>query len=228
MQTGIYLIQAKNGKVIDLYANKMENGSNINLWTNNKGISQKFMLVKLGNFYRFLLACNQTKAIDGGGSNNNVQIYDFDINNKNQMWDIKSNQEQKDSYTLVCQGNNKAMEVDKNQNKDGANIIVNTINNSEGQLFSFINVGKEKPIKNKQPPKQETQPIAPIQPTQPNKSQNTPAPSQPKKGNNFFGLLVNKPITTTNPYLPFAPGNTGMTLAQKLTGVGQFFKGVIQ
>lgn len=210
MQSGIYFIEAKNGKVVDLNANKMENGTNITLWTNNKGMNQKFMVVKLGDFYRFLLSCNQTKAIDGGGPNNNVHIYDFDINNKNQMWDLKLKQGQKDMYTLVCQGNNKAMEVDKNQNKDGANIQVNNINNSDGQLFKFINVGKEKPSTNKQTTKQEALPIKQIVP-----NQTIQQASQ----------ILNA-YAQNNPYAVFGPGNSGLTLAQKLISVNKSLKGV--
>ena len=140
---GIYYIQSRlNGKQVDVYGGGTNNGTNIHLWTLNKTNAQKFKVIKDDSYYSFLSLCDESKAIDGGGNEFNIHIWDYSKNNDNQKWELKLIEDE--WYSLICKSNNRVMDVAFCHMHDGANIFCSHEHHYKGnQQFRFININNE-------------------------------------------------------------------------------------
>ena len=136
----IYYIQSRfSGKNVDLQNGDTDNGTNIHLWTLNKSNAQKFKVIKNGVYYSFLSLCNESKALDGGGKNSNIRIWDYSKENDNQKWILKKLEDK--WYSLICKGNNSIMDVFEGNLVDGTNIFCcEDLNFRPNQQFRFINI----------------------------------------------------------------------------------------
>ena len=139
IQGEVYYIQNRwSGKQVDVYGCGTNNGTNIHLWTLNKTNVQKFRVIKDGSYYSFLSLWDENKAIDGGGKEFNIHIWDYSQNNNNQKWEKLIEDE---SYSLICKNNNHVMDVSFCHMHDRANIIYHYENHFQGnQQFRFINI----------------------------------------------------------------------------------------
>ena len=133
-----YYIQSRSsGKQVDVNNSRTENGTNIHLWTLNKTNAQKFKVLKNGDYYSFLSLCNESKAIDGGGANFNIHLWDYSKDNDNQKWQLKLIEDE--WYVLICKSNNLVMDVDGCNLDDGTNIkCYHIFHFKSNQQFRFI------------------------------------------------------------------------------------------
>ena len=136
----VYYIQSRiSGKMVDLQNGETDNGTNIHLWTSNKTNAQKFRAVKNDCYYSFLSLCNESKALEVGGNNFNIQIWDYSKENDNQKWKLKKVEDE--WYALVCKGNNCVMDVSGSLLDDGTNIFCCKEKFFRpNQQFRFINI----------------------------------------------------------------------------------------
>ena len=136
----VYYIQSRlSGKQVDVCQSGTNNGTNIHLWTLNKTNAQKFRVIENGSYYSFLSLCDESKAIDGGGGDFNIHIWDFAKDNDNQKWELKFIEDE--WYSLICKSNNRIMDVQFCHMHDGANIFCCQEHHFQGnQQFRFINI----------------------------------------------------------------------------------------
>lgn len=139
----VYYIQTRlNGKNVDLEYSRTDNGTNIHLWTSNKTNAQKFRIVKNGDYYSFLSLCNESKAIDGGGNNYNIHIWDYSEDNDNQKWELKKIEDEWN--VLICKSNNRVMDIYGANLGDGTNIFCCEDKHFKpNQQFRFININNQ-------------------------------------------------------------------------------------
>jgi hypothetical protein len=139
----VYYIQSRlNGKHVDVCHSGTDNGTNIHLWTLNKTNAQKFRVLKNNSYYSFLSLCDENKAIDGGGQDFNIHIWEYSNDNDNQMWELKLIEDE--WYSLICKSNNHVMDVAFCHSHDGANIFCCGEHHFlANQQFRFINVNTQ-------------------------------------------------------------------------------------
>ena len=102
----------------------------------------KKRVIKNGEYYSFLTLCNESKAIDGGGSNYNIHIWDYSQDNDNQKWQLKLIEGE--WYALICKSNNRVMDVDGCNLDDDTNIKCDHIFHFKAnQQFRFIKCDSE-------------------------------------------------------------------------------------
>ena len=93
---GYYYIQSVSNPnyVLDAAGKSPKRGSNVSIWTNNKGNNQKWKIEQLASgSYVIRSAANQSYVLDAAGSSPkrgaNVSVWTSDGGN-NQKWNIKA------------------------------------------------------------------------------------------------------------------------------------------
>ncbi len=108
ISNNIYTIKnLKSNRFLEVPFAKCEDGSNVATWTDSADSHKRWKIIENGpnNYNLFPQHCD-TKALDraNGAINANAQIWDFNANNENQIWGIRSI---KASKSIVEEGSEK-------------------------------------------------------------------------------------------------------------------------
>ncbi len=146
---GTYTIQSalKENMVIDLYGGQTTNNTNIQLFNNNGGDNQKWVIKHVGDGYYTIASYinnNQVMDVHGGGKTKGTNVELFKYNGgDNQKWLLKD--AGNGYYYLVSKCNNLYLDVYGGYTTNGTNIHVWTNNGGNGQKFKFVSVESETP-----------------------------------------------------------------------------------
>ncbi len=142
LDDGIYRISSALNKdmFVDVNGAKPQNKTNIQLWSRNTSLAQKFKIEYLSNgYYKISTLVDLTKSIDVEGASSangtNALIYDSG-NGINQQWIIKS---AGDGYFYIISNcGNLYLDVSNGQTSNGTNILLWEYNGGKNQKFKFI------------------------------------------------------------------------------------------
>lgn len=141
---GIYSIKSalNNNYVLDITSSSIENGGNLEIWTNGSTANQKFSVKYLGNGYYTLQAIHSGKYIDVPGSakeiGTNVAQWQYHGGN-NQQWVIKDAGD--GYYNIISRCNGLYLDITQSKASNGTNVGLWTKNDCLNQKFKF-----EKPV----------------------------------------------------------------------------------
>lgn len=139
IEDGIYRIRSfvDSKKVLDVYNLSMENGANIQLWTNNNGNNQKWKIKRGNDGFYTIQSINSGKLIDiyNKEYKNGTNLQQFGSNGgDNQKWAIEHLENA--CYKLKTKGNsNYYMDVYGGSPVEGNNIQLYESNNTRAQKF---------------------------------------------------------------------------------------------
>ena len=141
IKDGIYQIELKSGKVLDVAGGSEDNFANIQIWSNDKVQQQKFRISKVeGTNYYKINAIHSAKYLDvyAGGEALATNVDQYPFNNSNsQFWYI---QEIEDGYyKIISKANGLCLDVSAGQiNNNGTNVQLYFFNNTNAQKFKII------------------------------------------------------------------------------------------
>ena len=128
-------------KVIEVTGANKENGGNIEIWTNNQTVNQKFIVTYLSDGYYKIEGKYSGKALDVQDGNNrrfaNVQQFNFSAND-NQEWIIKACGN--GYYNIISKSSGLYVESAGGGTKNGTNIRLYSGNGTTAQRFKFTAV----------------------------------------------------------------------------------------
>lgn len=133
-----YISTKVDGKVIDIDLMQInENGAAAQLYDNQKGDNQKWIIKHVSNDFYKLVCKKSNKCLDiiSGGTNNGAQLHQWDNTDvESQLWKIiKVN---KDYYKLVSKLSNKVIDATLDRG-NGVRLHIWDDLNSETQLFKI-------------------------------------------------------------------------------------------
>ena len=136
LPNGIYEIETtiNSNKVLDISAASTYEGGNVQIWDKCNGGQQRFEIIYLNDGYYVIKNVNSAKVIDvkGAGTNPGTNVQQWTSNNTNaQRWKIEKNEN--GEYYIISKCNSLYLNVYDSQDKNGANIEVNT----DMQSFKF-------------------------------------------------------------------------------------------
>ena len=142
IEDGIYSISSflSKNKVLDILGSSGKNSANLQLWTKNNTIAQKFKFTYLGEGYYEIEACCSGKVLDVASAENkcgtNVWQYERKkYNNENQKWMIKS--AGNECYYIISKCNGLYLDVSGAKIRNGTNIQVWDFNGTKAQKFKI-------------------------------------------------------------------------------------------
>lgn len=140
LQNGTYIIRSKanTSQVLDVVGNSMANNANVDMWTYNKGLNQKFNFFRNSDGTYAIINCGSGKALDaaGGKSSAGTNIAQYTRhNNANQKWKVEFVSD--GSFRLVSAVNsNVVIGFSGSAPSNGANVsLVQRDDNSNAQRF---------------------------------------------------------------------------------------------
>ncbi len=147
LDNGIYRISSalNNNMFIDVNGASKANGTNVQLWSRNSSIAQKWYIEYLSSgYYKItsLVDLNKSLDVDYGATTNgtNVSIYQYS-NSINQQWIIK---DAGDGYFYIISNcNGLYLDVANGGTDNGTNILMWQHNDGKNQKFKFIKSEKE-------------------------------------------------------------------------------------
>lgn len=142
IKDGIYKIELKNGKKLDVSEGSYKEFGNIQIWNDDKVQQQKFRITKInGSSYYEITAIHSALLLDVCGGNDkpgtNIDQY-FDNSTDSQKWLFKKTD---DNYYNIISKNGLVMDVEGGHIDDcGANIQLYYSNDTDAQKFKLIPV----------------------------------------------------------------------------------------
>lgn len=133
IQNGYYFINSSlnSKKVLDINNGVMEDKRNVEIYSLNYGINQKWYIEYLNNgYYKILANKNNNYALQVDGFNTNIGIYS---GLDSQQWAIKKNS---NGYYIVSKAGN-YLDLYYGNIADTTNIQVYPFNGGKGQIFNF-------------------------------------------------------------------------------------------
>ncbi len=144
LSDGVYKIRSAvaNDKMIDLYGGFTTNNTNIQLWQNNEGSNQKWIVKHLSHdYYTIASYQDESMVMDVHGAlkklGTNVELFKGN-GGDNQQWLIKYAGE--GYYNIISKCNGLFLDVYGGLNINGANLQVWSGNNGANQKFKFVQV----------------------------------------------------------------------------------------
>ncbi len=137
---GIYQIEVKGGKVLDITGGSQNNFANLQIYTNAKVQQQKFRVTRIGdtNYYK-IISINSAKSLDvyAGLDTPGTNVDQYTANDTDsQYWCLKSTGD--GYYNIISKVNGLCLDVyGGNVNNNGTNVQMYYINNSNAQKFKF-------------------------------------------------------------------------------------------
>ncbi|MBW7452971.1 RICIN domain-containing protein [Paenibacillus sepulcri] len=135
------LINPASGKALDVNGAGTANGTNVQIYTDNGSVSQKWQITSNGDGTCKLVNPNSGKALDVNGEltadGTNVQIWTSSTSVA-QMWQITNNAD--GSLKLINPNSGKALDVNGGGTANGTNVQIWTSNTSAAQKWQLINV----------------------------------------------------------------------------------------
>lgn len=140
IKNGIYVIQSalNTSKVLDISAASTSSGANLQLYSSNNTIAQKFLVTYLNNGYYKIENLNSQKFLDvqAAGKTNGTNVWQYDWNNTAaQQWKIVKTSD--GYYSLISKCNNLYLDIAAGKTNNGTNIQVYLGNNTKAQKFVF-------------------------------------------------------------------------------------------
>lgn len=137
---GIYrLINPNSGKVLDVYGNRTDDGTVINLYTDTASSNQKWNVTKNSDGTYKLISPNSGKVLDVTGNatadGTKVQLW-TDNGGNNQKWTITKNSD--GTYKLIGVGSGKALQVTSNGTANGTTVEIRTDDGNVGQKWNLV------------------------------------------------------------------------------------------
>ena len=146
---GTYTIQSalKENMVIDLYGGATSNNTNVQLFNNNGGDNQKWVIKHVSDGYYTIASYidnNQVMDVHAGGKTKGTNVELFKYNGgDNQKWLLKD--AGNGYYYLISKCNGLYLDVYGGYTADGTNIQVWSENGGNGQKFKFVSADTETP-----------------------------------------------------------------------------------
>ena len=142
LENGIYYIKSaiNNDMVLDVSWGSNENGANIELWKNNKGLNQRFEIEYQDGYYT-IKAVHSGKYLDAhdSGIKLGTNIEQFEYNGgENQKWIIK--QVENGYYTIASKYSGLYVDANGAVANNGTNIQLWEKNGSVAQKFKIVEV----------------------------------------------------------------------------------------
>lgn len=141
IETGNYVITSamNSNKVIDVEGDIIADNTNIDLWPNNGGNNQKFIITYLNDGYYTIKAFNSNKVLTVQGSSalnggNVVQNYYSGMDS--QKWAIQATSN--GYYYIISKLNGFVLDIEGATSKNGANVEVYEKNGGNNQKFKFV------------------------------------------------------------------------------------------
>ena len=141
IDNGYYFIKpsTRNDFALDVYKGLTSNGTNIELWTSNLQMNQKFKIEYSGDSYYYIIAAHSNKAMavntSKTGAGANVEQKDLNKDDNSQKWIIKSLGN--GQYSIISEYNSLYIDVSSGIFEAGKNIQTWTKNNLDNQKFKF-------------------------------------------------------------------------------------------
>lgn len=140
---GVYIIRSalNSNKVLDIAGASDSSGANLQLYSDNGTVAQKFIIRHLGSNVYQIENLKSAKQLDVAGASTadgaNVQQY---VGNSScaQKWTIKKTSD--NYYSFVSSCGNKCLDIAGASTADGANIQLYTGNGSNAQKFSLTKI----------------------------------------------------------------------------------------
>lgn len=144
VEDGTYIIKsAINEKyVLDVPNNSKESGANINLWTDNSGLNQRFTIKYLGDGYYSITNVNSKKAVDvyGNFTSPETNVQQYEPNNSDaQKWKIES--AGNGYYYFIAKSSGLCLDVFGGTAENGKNVQIYNKHGSNGQKFKLEMTG---------------------------------------------------------------------------------------
>ncbi|WP_081756939.1 fibronectin type III domain-containing protein, partial [Gorillibacterium massiliense] len=138
----IYKLTAQHsGKNLDVEGGLTADGANVQQWTDNGNVQQKWKVIDVGGGYYKLIVQSSGKALDVASASTadgaNVQQW-TDNGSSNQKWKIVD--VGGGYYKLLCQASGKALDVVGGYTNDGANVQQWTDNGNAQQKWKFTRI----------------------------------------------------------------------------------------
>lgn len=133
------LINPNSGKALDVYGNRTADGTNVNIYTDNGAINQKWTISKNSDGTYKIISQSSNKVLDVDGNQTtdgaNVQIWS-DNGGNNQKWRITQNSD--GTYKIIGVGSGKALEVAGNGTANSTNVQIRMDDGSAGQKWQLV------------------------------------------------------------------------------------------
>ena len=140
IKDGIYTISSSldENKVLDIAKPNNQSSSNLQLWTRNNTLAQKFKITYAGEGYYEIEACCSGNVLDvaGSGSKSGTNVWQYQKNNSNaQRWLLKS--ADNGYYYIISKCNGLYLDVSGAKTRNGTNIQVWAFNGTKAQKFKI-------------------------------------------------------------------------------------------
>ena len=151
IESGSYTITTclNRNKVIDVEGDIITDKANIEIWENNEGNNQKFIITYLNDGYYTIKAFNSNKVLDikdsSWVSGANV-IQTFYTGKDSQKWAIQKIDDS-ENYYIVNKQSGMVLDIEWSSAKNGTNVEVFEKNNGSNQKFNFIKTNFSSTIK---------------------------------------------------------------------------------
>lgn len=140
MVDGVYTISNKNdtNKVLDISGASTESGGNVQFYSDNESVAQRFVLTSAGDGYYTIRNINSNKMVDVAyaGQTAGTNVWQYTANGTDaQLWQPVLTGDGDGSYYLVSKCNGLYLDVLGGGTRDGTNIQVYTGNGTNAQKF---------------------------------------------------------------------------------------------
>lgn len=147
LDNGIYRISSalNNNMFVDVNGASKANGTNVQLWSRNSSVAQKWYIEYLNSgYYKITSLVDLNKSLDvdyvGISNGTNVSIYEYS-NSINQQWIIKDAGD--GCFYIISNCNGLYLDVANGGTSNGTNILMWQYNGGKNQKFKFIKSEKE-------------------------------------------------------------------------------------
>ena len=147
LSDGIYRISTalNNNMFVDVNGGRKDDRTNIQLWSSNSSLAQKFMIKYYEDgYYKIVSLVDLNKSIDVNGASTNsganAQIFSYsgDIN---QQWIIKATND--GYYNIISNCGDLYLDIFRGETNNGSNVQLWENNGGNNQKFKFIKSEKE-------------------------------------------------------------------------------------
>ncbi len=128
-------------KVLDVNGGSTANGANVQIWSYNNGLGQKFKIDYIGQGYYKITNIKSGKLLDvsGASSADGTNVWQYENNEtKAQRWIIEA--AEGGGYNIISVLGNKYLTVVDGATADGTNVAIYEKNGTDSQKFYFDKV----------------------------------------------------------------------------------------
>ena len=143
VENGNYRIAvgSNNSIGLDISNGSTQNMGNVQIWTYDESIQQKFEVEYGEDGYYIIRSVKSNKVLDvaDGGIGNGTNVWQYEYNGTDaQKWIIRSTSD--GHYHIISKASGLCLDIEDGEIKDGANIQIYENNGTSAQKFDFISV----------------------------------------------------------------------------------------